>query len=46
MGKDYTIHVGSVGGGLSCSPDGGETWNPHPGPTALGVQRARYCRLS
>ena len=27
MGKDYTIHVGSVGGGLSCSPDGGETWN-------------------
>ena len=27
MTKDYTICVGSVGGGLSCSPDGGETWN-------------------
>ena len=27
MAKDYTICIGSVGGGLSCSPDGGETWN-------------------
>ena len=26
MSKDYTICVGSVGGGLSFSPDGGETW--------------------
>ncbi len=27
MGKDYTLCVGTVGGGLSQSPDGGETWN-------------------
>ncbi len=27
MAKNYTICLGSVGGGLSCSPDGGETWN-------------------
>jgi photosystem II stability/assembly factor-like uncharacterized protein len=27
MARDYTIFVGSVGGGLSYSPDGGETWN-------------------
>ena len=27
MARDYTICIGSVGGGLSCSPDGGETWN-------------------
>ena len=27
MAKDYTICIGSVGGGLSCSPDGGDTWN-------------------
>jgi photosystem II stability/assembly factor-like uncharacterized protein len=27
MSKDYTIFVGSVGGGLSYSPDGGESWN-------------------
>ncbi len=27
MAKDYTIFVGSVGGGLSYSPDGGESWN-------------------
>ncbi len=26
MAKDYTIAVGSVGGGLSISPDGGQTW--------------------
>ena len=27
MEKDYTIAVGTVGGGLSVSPDGGDTWN-------------------
>ena len=27
MAKDYTILVGSVGGGLSVSPDGGESWD-------------------
>ena len=27
MAKDYTIGVGTVGGGLSISPDGGDTWN-------------------
>ena len=27
MARDYTISIGTVGGGLSCSPDGGETWN-------------------
>ncbi len=27
MPKSYTICIGSVGGGLSCSPDGGDTWN-------------------
>ncbi|HLF05078.1 MAG TPA: hypothetical protein VI855_07650 [Dehalococcoidia bacterium] len=27
MAKDYTICVGTVGGGLSVSPDGGNTWN-------------------
>ena len=27
MSKNYTICIGSVGGGLSCSPDGGDTWN-------------------
>jgi photosystem II stability/assembly factor-like uncharacterized protein len=27
MAKDYTICVGTVGGGLSQSPDGGDTWN-------------------
>ena len=26
MAKDYTIFVGCVGGGLSYSPDGGDTW--------------------
>jgi photosystem II stability/assembly factor-like uncharacterized protein len=27
MAHDYTLCIGTVGGGLSCSPDGGETWN-------------------
>ena len=27
MAGNYTISIGTVGGGLSCSPDGGETWN-------------------
>ena len=27
MIKDYSICVGTIGGGLSQSPDGGETWN-------------------
>ena len=27
MANDYTICVATVGGGLSVSPDGGETWN-------------------
>jgi len=27
MARDYTLCIGTVGGGLSCSPDGGETWN-------------------
>ncbi len=27
MSKNYTICVGTVGGGLSVSPDGGDTWN-------------------
>ena len=27
MAKDYTISVGTVGGGLSISPDSGDTWN-------------------
>ena len=27
MAHDYTLCVGTVGGGLSCSPDGGTTWN-------------------
>lgn len=27
MSQDFTLCVGTVGGGLSCSPDGGETWN-------------------
>ena len=26
-GGNYTISVGTVGGGLSVSPDGGESWN-------------------
>ena len=34
MAGNYTISIGTVGGGLSCSPDGGETWsrirNPIP----------------
>jgi hypothetical protein len=27
MAHDYTLCIGTVGGGLSCSPDGGKTWN-------------------
>ena len=27
MAKNYTICLGTIGGGLSSSPDGGETWN-------------------
>jgi len=27
MSQDFTLCVGTVGGGLSCSPNGGETWN-------------------
>src|SRR5918911_159237 len=26
MAQDFTLCVGTVGGGLSCSPDGGKTW--------------------
>jgi len=40
MGKDYTFCVGTVGGGLSQSPDGGETWNRirTPLPTECNVR--------
>ncbi len=40
MAKDYTICVGTVGGGLSQSPDGGETWNRirTPLPTECNVR--------
>ena len=27
MSQDFTLCIGTVGGGLSCSPDGGQTWN-------------------
>jgi photosystem II stability/assembly factor-like uncharacterized protein len=27
MTQNYTLCIGTVGGGLSCSPDGGGTWN-------------------
>ena len=27
MAGNYTISVGTIGGGLSVSPDGGESWN-------------------
>ncbi len=27
MANDYTIFVGTIGGGLSFSPDGGDSWN-------------------
>jgi photosystem II stability/assembly factor-like uncharacterized protein len=40
MAKNYTICVGSVGGGLSVSPDGGYTWNRirNPLPTECNVR--------
>ena len=40
MANDYTIFVGSVGGGLSFSPDGGDTWNRvrNPLPSECNVR--------
>lgn len=40
MAKNYTICVGTVGGGLSQSPDGGDTWNRirAPLPTECNVR--------
>ena len=40
MAKNYTICVGTVGGGLSQSPDGGDTWNRirNPLPTECNVR--------
>ena len=40
MNKEYTICVGTVGGGLSQSPDGGETWTRirAPLPTECNVR--------
>ena len=40
MEKDYTIFVGCVGGGLSYSPDGGESWNRvrNPLPSECNVR--------
>jgi len=43
MAHDYTIGVGTVGGGLSMSHDGGETWNRirHPLPSECNVRALR-----
>ena len=40
MATDYTIFVGCVGGGLSYTPDGGETWNRirNPLPSECNVR--------
>ena len=40
MLKDYTICVGTIGGGMSVSPDGGDTWNRvrDPMPTESNVR--------
>ena len=40
MAQDYTLCVGTVGGGLSCSPDGGMTWNRirNPIPSECNVR--------
>ncbi len=40
MAQDFTLCIGTVGGGLSCSPDGGETWNRirHPLPSECNVR--------
>ena len=40
MAGNYTISIGTVGAGLSCSPDGGETWNRirNPIPSECNVR--------
>ena len=40
MAQDFTLCVGTVGGGLSCSPDGGTTWNRirNPIPSECNVR--------
>ena len=40
MAGNYTITIGAVGGGLSSSPDGGETWNRirNPIPSECNVR--------
>ena len=40
MAGNYTISVGTVGGGLSVSPDGGESWNRirNPLPTECNIR--------
>src|SRR5262245_13403360 len=40
MSQDFTLCVGTVGGGLSCSPDSGETWNRirNPIPSECNVR--------
>jgi len=40
MAQDFTLCVGTVGGGLSCSPDGGQTWNRirNPIPSECNVR--------
>ncbi len=40
MAQAYTLCVGTVGGGLSCSPDGGTTWNRirNPIPSECNVR--------
>ena len=40
MAQDFTLCVGTVGGGLSCSPDGGMTWNRirNPIPSECNVR--------
>ena len=37
MAQDYTLCVGTVGGGLSCSPDGDDL-EPYQEPHPLGMQ--------
>lgn len=40
MAQNFTLCIGTVGGGLSCSPDGGETWNRirNPIPSECNVR--------
>ena len=40
MAGNYTISVGTIGGGLSVSPDGGESWNRirNPLPTECNIR--------